>query len=188
MRSIQNYEQDTSAMQRLNAWETAINVANDRVTGAGFAIANRNIFARYAPNPDWVFTAHSIYFQALGEHGWIGLVMFLGLGALSFHNAGRIRKQALEHPDALWARDLASMVQVSMVGYAVGGAFLSLTYWDLPYNIMALLVVTKYWLLEKRWETEKIGPFGSTSAVAVAEGRRSPAGRAVGETMGPARP
>ena len=171
MRSIQNYEEDSSAMQRINAWETAINIANDRVTGAGFAIANRDIFARYAPNPEWVFTAHSIYFQPLGEHGWIGLLLFLTLGMLSFFNAARIRKKALERPETLWARDLAGMIQVSMVGYAVGGAFLSLAYWDLPYNIMVMLIATKFWLVEKRWQEEKTGPFGSTSAAAVAAGK-----------------
>ena len=170
MRTIGSYEQDVSALQRINAWETAVNIANDRVTGAGFAIASRETFARYSPRPDWVFTAHSIYFQALGEHGWVGLVLFLSLGALSFYNAARIRKQALAEPETLWARDLASMVQVSIVGFAVGGAFLSLTYWDLPYNIMAMLLATKYWLHEKRWQTEKTGPFGSTSAVAAAGG------------------
>ena len=185
MRSIGTYEQDSSAMQRLNAWETAINIANDRVTGAGFAIANRDIFARYAPNPEWVFTAHSIYFQALGEHGWIGLALFLTLGALSFANAGRIRKQALERPETLWARDLAGMVQVSMVGYAVGGAFLSLAYWDLPYNIMVMLIATKYWLIEQRWQDEKVGPFGSTSSAAVAAGKAAPAAN---RPVAPARP
>ena len=141
-------------------------------TGAGFAVANRDIFAQYAPNPDWVFTAHSIYFQALGEHGWIGLLLFLTLGALSFANAARLRKRGLERPETQWVRDLAGMIQVSMVGYAVGGAFLSLTYWDLPYNIMAILIATKYWMLEGRWEHEKTGPFGSTSAADAAASRR----------------
>jgi hypothetical protein len=33
------------------------------------------------------------------------------------------------------------MVQVSMVGYATTGAFLSLTYYDLPYNVMVMAMV-----------------------------------------------
>jgi len=32
------------------------------------------------------------------------------------------------------------MVQVSLIGYAIGGAFLSLAYLDLPYYIMGLVV------------------------------------------------
>ncbi|WP_341647587.1 hypothetical protein [Thauera humireducens] len=41
---------------------------------------------------------------------------------------------------------LASMCQVALVGYAVGGAFLSLAYFDLPYNLMVIVVVMRRWL------------------------------------------
>jgi hypothetical protein len=34
------------------------------------------------------------------------------------------------------------MIQVSCIGYWVGGAFLSLAYWDFPYLLVALLVLT----------------------------------------------
>ena len=35
------------------------------------------------------------------------------------------------------------MIQVSLVGYMVGGAFLNLGYWDLPYYLIVLLVVIR---------------------------------------------
>jgi probable O-glycosylation ligase (exosortase A-associated) len=164
MSSINTYEQDTSAMQRINAWETAVNVANDRFTGAGFAFASAEIFQRYAPDPLWIFTAHSIYFQVIGEHGWPGLALFLAIGAVCFWNTGRLRRQGAARIETYWVRDLASMVQVSMVGYGVGGAFLSLSYWDMPYNLVVMLVALKYWMKEQRWKTERVGPFGSTSS------------------------
>jgi putative inorganic carbon (hco3(-)) transporter len=164
MQTIGSYQEDTSAMQRLNSWETAVNIANDRLTGAGFAIATAEIFAKYAPNRNWVFTAHSIYFQVLGEQGYIGLLLFLSLGAVSFWNASRLRGRTLNNPDTAWLHDLAGMIQVSMVGYAVGGAFLSLAYFDLPYNIMVILVASKFWLSEERFKTEKLGAFDATSA------------------------
>ena len=41
------------------------------------------------------------------------------------------------------ARNLAAMLQVSLVGYAVGGAFLGLAYFDLFYHLVALLAVTR---------------------------------------------
>jgi hypothetical protein len=31
-----------------------------------------------------------------------------------------------------------------MIGFAVGGAFLSLAYWDLPYNLMAMVACATY--------------------------------------------
>jgi hypothetical protein len=35
------------------------------------------------------------------------------------------------------------MTQVSLVGYFVGGAFLSLAYYDVPYNLVVALVLTR---------------------------------------------
>jgi hypothetical protein len=40
------------------------------------------------------------------------------------------------------------MIQVSLVGYAVGGAFLSLAYYDVPFNLLVVLVLTRR-LVEK---------------------------------------
>jgi hypothetical protein len=47
-----------------------------------------------------------------------------------------------------WASDLARMIQVSLVGYAVGGAFLDLAHYDVPYNLLVALVLTRI-LVEK---------------------------------------
>jgi hypothetical protein len=44
-------------------------------------------------------------------------------------------------PELEWAGDLVRMVQVSLAGYAVGGAFVGLAYFDLPYHLMAVVVI-----------------------------------------------
>jgi putative inorganic carbon (HCO3(-)) transporter len=167
MRTIETYEEDGSATGRLNAWATAYNIANARFTGGGFYLDTPGVFAKYAPNPNKVITAHSIYFQALGEQGWVGLSLFLSLGALTYWSAARIRKNGLEREDTRWLSSLGGMVQVSVVGYAVGGAFLSLTYFDLPYNIMVVAIAAKHWLLDERWRTESRGIFGAAIPVAL---------------------
>ena len=160
MSGIQDYEQDTSAMGRINAWRMTFNLANSRFSGGGFESYTPEIFAQYAPDPNDLHVAHSIYFSVLGEHGYLGLILFLLIWWLAFRTAGKIRKEALVPEETQWAFYLAGMCQVSMVGYAVGGAFLSLAYFDLPYNILVILVVTLRWLHEKRWETETQGVFG----------------------------
>ncbi|MBI3367583.1 MAG: hypothetical protein HY021_03770 [Burkholderiales bacterium] len=45
---------------------------------------------------------------------------------------------------------LMPMIQVSLIGYAVGGAFLSLGYLDLPYYIMAVVSMTQATIKERR--------------------------------------
>ena len=46
------------------------------------------------------------------------------------------------------------MAQVCFVGFAVGGAFLSLSYFDLPYNVMVMVVLPKRWVVTRAWERE----------------------------------
>jgi len=154
MVTIANYEQDQSAMGRINAWWMAWNLANDLPMGGGFDIYRRVVFARYAPDPTDVHAAHSIYFQVLGEHGFVGLVLFLLLWLLVWRSAGWLRRHAREPQAAKWAAELGSMIQASIAGYLVGGTFLSLAYFDLPYNLMLLVVVARRWVQEKGWERD----------------------------------
>ena len=155
MSTISTYEQDRSAMGRIYAWQTAINVANDRVAGAGYSMYSPDIFLIYYPrdtvgpfDPSVARAAHSIYFQVLGEHGYIGLFLFLMTWASAWRVAGRLRRGTRDDPDAGWLFHLGGMTQVALVGYAVGGAFLSLAYFDLPYNVLVALVVAERWRAE----------------------------------------
>jgi probable O-glycosylation ligase (exosortase A-associated) len=144
MSTIAEYQEDDSARGRLIAWETAWNVAKDRPFGAGFAMYTPAVSNIYSPNPERIHAAHSIYFQVLGELGFIGLALFILMWFLAWRDAAAIRAAATDgSPDALWRHDLASMCQVSLVGYAVGGAFLSLAYFDLPYCILVALVCAR---------------------------------------------
>ena len=143
MNTIETYELDSSALGRINAWHFAVNLANDRpLVGGGFENTTPQLFLKYAPNPGDIHVAHSIYFQMLGEHGYPGLILFVLIGIGGYRAASQLRKITKYNPDDRWMFDLAGMCQVSMVGYAVGGAFLSLAYFDLPYNIIVILMAT----------------------------------------------
>jgi putative inorganic carbon (HCO3(-)) transporter len=150
METINTYSDDASAMSRIWTWKTMWNAAVDRpFLGVGFRADNLAVFSRYAPaGPEWdryegtVFVAHSIYFQMLGEHGFLGLGLFLLFWVVTWVRAGRVAKLALSRPDLnAWVPDLMRMVQVSLIGYAVGGAFLSLAYLDLTYYLAAFVVM-----------------------------------------------
>jgi probable O-glycosylation ligase (exosortase A-associated) len=142
MGTIRNYEEDASAMGRVNSWYFAFNLARARpLVGGGFETFSPALFARYAPNPTDVHDAHSIYFEILGEHGFVGLGLFLTLGISLWRTCSRTIRFARDDPDMEDLEQLMRMVQVSFVAYAVSGAFLGLAYFDLFYNLLAITVI-----------------------------------------------
>lgn len=161
MNTIGTYEEDHSAMGRIEAWFMTANLANHNFFGGGFDIYRPDIYAVFAPTALQNQGAHSIYFSVLGEHGYLGLMLFLALWFTAFRTASKIRGEAKARSETLWLYQLAGMCQVSLVGYFVGGAFLALAYFDLPYNVLIVLVVALRWLRDKRWQTEPQGAFGS---------------------------
>ena len=160
METIETYQDDKSAMSRISAWWCAWNLAWHYPVGVGFNAVRAELFQLYSPYPDLIQAAHSIYFQILGHHGFIGLVIYLSVGVTTWRCCSWLRKHGALAPESQWCADLGSMAQVSMVGYAVGGAFLSLAYFDLPYNIMVAVVLAKAWCMKKAWLTEKLPATG----------------------------
>lgn len=154
MSSVQSYEQDRSAMGRISAWWNAWNLAFHYPFGVGFNAARPELFARFSPYPDFVHAAHSIYFQVLGNHGFVGLFMFLGIWVSTWRSASWLIRHGVEQPESRWCADLGTMSQVCLLAFGVGGAFLSLSYFDLPYNVMVLVVATRFWLQRKAWLKE----------------------------------
>lgn len=155
MATIGNYTEDASAMGRINAWNVAVSVAKHNFFGGGMSYQYPEIFEQYGVYETTVRAAHSIYFQILGNHGFVGLFLFLMIWLSAYRSASWLRKNASDQPDTMWAGQLGAMVQTSLIGYAVGGAFLSLQYFDLPYNLMVMVVLAKKWVQNRAWETEQ---------------------------------
>jgi len=148
MNTIWSYEQDLSALQRLNAWEFCWKVATSNpILGGGYAIYTEDLYERYGVDPLLgLRNAHSIYFSVLGEHGFVGLALFLAIWISTWRAASWIRNRTSPDGELAWAYWLSSMLQVSVLGYLVGGAFLYLAYFDFPYDLLIVVAVTKVWV------------------------------------------
>jgi probable O-glycosylation ligase (exosortase A-associated) len=136
---------DASAHNRVRSWEFGYHKALERpITGGGFEIY-------IAENGT---DAHSIWLEILGEQGFVGLTLYLLIWLMAWRSASWIIKNAKKHKETEWMRDLAAMLQASMAGYAVGGSFLGLAYFDLFYQLLAVLILCK--VLLKQYLAEEI--------------------------------
>jgi probable O-glycosylation ligase (exosortase A-associated) len=127
--TIGTASEDSSFQGRLDAWEVAWHTALDRPMGAGFEgpqqPANWDL---YLPGVHRR-ASHSIYFMVLGEHGFIGLTIYLAMIFAAWRNLVKTLKLTRDRPELLWAKDLAQALQVSVIGFLVGGAALPMAYY-----------------------------------------------------------
>ena len=164
METIQNYHQDNSAEQRLYMWRLAWAMTlRHPIIGAGFnwsfapADVNRQLTGQ---GFHWPFggdpaiqlplsgqdlpplinprAEHSIWFEAISSHGFPGLILFVGILLSAMIDARRLVRMARAGPDLAWADGLGRMLQASLVGFAVGGTFASLEFYD---GIYAVVIV-----------------------------------------------
>ncbi|HYM34296.1 MAG TPA: putative O-glycosylation ligase, exosortase A system-associated, partial [Steroidobacteraceae bacterium] len=168
--TIRTYQDDGSALKRLNTWQFAWNFTLDHpVLGGGYNVfQSEEAYMRYAPRYDegWIFQdAHSNYLKVLAEHGFFGLTLFL----LIFVAAWRRARKAMQ-----WSKGfspgseqhnlgvLAKMLQASIIAYMVGGSFLGLCYFDLPYNIVGLCVVLSTVAVQSSTTTSEVASITGT--------------------------
>jgi putative inorganic carbon (HCO3(-)) transporter len=144
MGTIATHE-DHSAQSRIYTWQMIWNlVQHHPITGGGFQVTeNPATWHRYAVT-DWAkaYSPHSIYFQALAEHGFVGLALYLAIGVSAWLRCAWLIRRCKSEATH-WAALLARMVQVSIIGFAVGGAFVNLVNFDLPYYIVALAILAE---------------------------------------------
>ncbi|MEK8053339.1 putative O-glycosylation ligase, exosortase A system-associated [Ideonella sp. DXS22W] len=160
METIETYDEDRSAMGRFAAWSLAWNSAFHNFTGLGLNAAVSDYFVKYSAYGLEYGTpvAHSIYFQVLGHHGFIGLALWLSIWVGAWRYAAVLRRIGRAEPRAAWSADLGALVQTSLAGFLVGGAFLSLAYYDLIYNVLAIVVLARWWVDRQAWKTEPEPP------------------------------
>lgn len=157
MDTIQSADSDASFMGRVTAWKRASAIALENpVFGGGLHAGQaQSIFEifRYkegllgfvtTPNVGYAAASHSIYFEVLGDMGFVGLFIFLLCIANAFVTLREIRKMVkIRGPGTEWALDLANLLAASLIAFVIGGSALSAAYFELPYFVIMLLEVVK---------------------------------------------
>lgn len=156
--------EDNSFKLRLLSWHASVAAAIDRpLTGAGlYALQSAPVFFRYAPGRDVIDVAndkpraaHSIYFQVLGDLGFVGFFIYLALLVTGFRNARWIAREAERRPELDWMGDLARMIQVSMIAFCVSGAALSMAFYDYFLSLLIVLAGVRQMAMAKIGERRK---------------------------------
>jgi len=146
IQSIKDYETEGSAQGRIMAWKSAMRMAVDHpLTGVGAGHFGVKYGVEYRPpgvgrtDIPWS-TAHSIYFLTLGEFGFPGIIFLVGIILYNIRRSNNtvkmLEKGRSGYTDK--SKKLTIAMNCSMVGFAVGSAFLSTLYYPHLYFLVAL--------------------------------------------------
>ena len=143
MQTIQNYEQDASASNRIIQWQYAVQIANERPLFAnGFqARYHQPYYQKYLLGVDKNRSVHSVYFQVLEEQGYIGLIMFLSLMVAMIISSHSVAKKVSQYDDLKWLSALLHSCQFSVMGFAANGLTINVAYLDLYYFLLTFIVI-----------------------------------------------
>lgn len=175
--TIATAENDDSFMGRVVAWKLSFIMAMQHpFLGGGFksleyfpnwAALSRDFFSypwfytgTALPNPTVARAAHSVYFQVLGEHGFVGLALYLACLVGSFLKAGTVARRARRAGAPGWIPQAATMIQLSIFAFGLGGAALSFAYFDLIFALFALVAVFDLRILPAALPLVQRGPAG----------------------------
>lgn len=149
MKTITTYTQDNSAYVRILVWEWTLDFVKTHPYGGGFnaflvdEIKLPGTHDHPEPVIDKGRAFHSIYFEVLGEHGWVGLGIFLSLFATSFLTLQSVATRAKRLVGMEWCYDLARMVQISLLVPMTCGAFIGIAFQSEIYYLFALAVMLR---------------------------------------------
>ena len=150
MGTIETYQEDASAETRLYLWHLAWDMALKRpITGAGFHWSydpnsvNRQLRDSGLPPLTRPRAAHSNWFEMLGDHGFVGLAIFIAILITTALDAGWLVRQSRGNPDLEWANTLGRMLQASLVGYCAGGSFATQGMFDGFYAVVIIAAAAR---------------------------------------------
>jgi putative inorganic carbon (HCO3(-)) transporter len=143
MSTIADPTHEQSASTRIAVWTWTWQFALENPFGGGFEAYRINtldymVGDRHSEEHGRAF--HSMYFEVLGEQGFIGVALFAGLMATFFLGGWRLMRRARELPELDWMADLAKAMLISGCAYFAGTTFIGVAFQPFHYYLFALTV------------------------------------------------
>ncbi len=138
METITEYDSDWNATTRFWAWRAGLNMALENpILGMGpgnFVTAYRKFYRPEEATSRQPFAAHSIYFQVMGELGFVGLGLFVWFAASTYKSQSALltelqARRLDDSADGRFVKAAAHAMQASLLAFLTGGAFLSAAYY-----------------------------------------------------------
>lgn len=137
--TLQNVEADISTVGRVENWKLSWNEALEFPL-FGVGPDNHIPYNRSVQSEVQVRVAHSVYFQVLGELGFVGLGFYLGFVSVGVWTLFRTWRAmvpvASANPDLAWVRDVAFWMTCGYVGYVFGSGSLNMLYVEFPWYVI----------------------------------------------------
>jgi probable O-glycosylation ligase (exosortase A-associated) len=158
METIQEADQESSLLTRVEAWQVSSVIAlHNPIVGGGFhAVATQPVWDRFRGQKgllgfvdvgfeSQVFrAAHSIYFEVLGDMGFLGFFIFIGLLFNALKSGIQISRVARQGgPELEWAIDLSRSLAATIFAFLVGGLTVSIAYTEFIYMAVMLMEILK---------------------------------------------
>jgi probable O-glycosylation ligase (exosortase A-associated) len=143
MGTIDDYNSEASARGRILVWQWTLGFVADHPLGGGFNsfVVNEIRTPGDATNPEGSVihgkAFHSIYFETLGEHGWIGLGLFLAINIATLLSLQRVIRRSRGSETMAWCGDLAAALQVSLLVLLASGAFIGIAFQPMFWYLFA---------------------------------------------------
>ena len=141
--TVKDFNSEGSALGRLLVWEWTLGYVGTHPLGGGFNVylIDRIVLPGGPDGAPVVVNGkafHSIYFEVLGEQGWVGLGLFGLLIATSFLQLRAVRHQTRDVAQMEWAHDLANSLQVALMTILACGSFVGIAFQPMIYYLFTI--------------------------------------------------
>tara|TARA_R110002072_G_scaffold218265_1_gene375975 strand:- start:2540 stop:3769 length:1230 start_codon:yes stop_codon:yes gene_type:complete len=147
MSTITNASEESSALGRIVVWRWTLDFASENpIYGGGFNayMANKGVLHLYHDEQEVSVNYrengkafHNIFFEVLGEHGYIGLVLYCGIILVPLFLNRKLSKDITAN---FWAQDLAKTLNLCIIIYCVCGMFIGVAFSPWIYLFMGMTV------------------------------------------------